>query len=89
MGGKRSRTMLALRQLHDSAAQPPEILPLPAGAPFGAVQVDTGRLHHVPVLRRRLPDRRACSTTRTAPGWASTRRPAFNAACAGRPVRRA
>ena len=41
MGGKRSRTMLALRHLHDSAAQPPEILPLPAGAPFGAVQVDT------------------------------------------------
>jgi ferredoxin len=40
MGGKRSRTMLALRHLHGAAPRPPEILPLPAGAPFGAVEVD-------------------------------------------------
>lgn len=41
MGGKRSRTMLALRHLHDVAPQPLDILPLPAGAPFGAITVDT------------------------------------------------
>jgi ferredoxin len=40
MGGKRGRTMLALRHLHDTAPRPTEILPLPAGAPFGAVKVD-------------------------------------------------
>jgi ferredoxin len=41
MGGKRARTMLALRHLHDKAPQPIELLPLPPGAPFGAVKVDT------------------------------------------------
>jgi ferredoxin len=41
MGGKRGRTMLALRHLHDQAPQPLDILPLPAGAPFGAITVDT------------------------------------------------
>ncbi len=41
MGGKRTRTMLALRHLHDHAPRKPDILPLPAGAPFGAVTIDT------------------------------------------------
>lgn len=41
MGGKRSRTMLALRHLHETAEAAPEILPLPKGAPFGRVEVDT------------------------------------------------
>ncbi len=40
MGGKRSRTMLALRHLHDRAPEKPEILPLPGGAPFGSVEID-------------------------------------------------
>ena len=41
MGGKRTRTMLALRHLHDKAPAPVELLPLAPGAPFGAVKVDT------------------------------------------------
>lgn len=40
MGGKRTRTMLALRHLHEHAPQPVDILPLPADAPFGAVRVE-------------------------------------------------
>ncbi|MEM7651821.1 MAG: 4Fe-4S binding protein, partial [Pseudomonadota bacterium] len=40
MGGKRSRTMLALRHLHDVAPAPVDVLPLSEGAPFGAVNVD-------------------------------------------------
>ena len=41
LGGKRTRIMLALRHLHAQAPSKPEILPLPAGAPFGGVEVDT------------------------------------------------
>lgn len=41
MGGKRSRTMLALRHLQAEAPRKLDILPLPQGAPFGAVEVDT------------------------------------------------
>ena len=46
MGGKRTRSMLALRHLHGKAPQgdqggPPDILPLPKGAPFGQIKVDT------------------------------------------------
>lgn len=41
MGGKRTRTMLALRHLHAKAPDPHELLPLPKGAPFGRVKVDT------------------------------------------------
>ncbi len=41
MGGKRTRTMLALRHLHDHAPSKPDVLPLPAGAPFGSVGIDT------------------------------------------------
>ncbi|MEK0082478.1 4Fe-4S binding protein [Benzoatithermus flavus] len=40
MGGKRTLMRLALDQLHRTAPQPAEIVPLPAGAPFGAVVVD-------------------------------------------------
>jgi ferredoxin len=41
MGGKRGLTMLALRHLRDAAPSPAEIVPLPTGAPFGTLQVDT------------------------------------------------
>lgn len=41
MGGKRTRTMLALRHLHGTAPEPQDLLPLPKGAPFGRVKVDT------------------------------------------------
>ena len=40
MGGKRTRTMLALRHLHEHAPEPREVLPLPAGAPFGALEIE-------------------------------------------------
>ena len=40
MGGKRSRTNLALGHLHGEAPRAVEILPLPGGAPFGTVKVD-------------------------------------------------
>lgn len=38
-GGKRSVLRLALRELHASAPAPVDVVPLPAGAPFGAVDV--------------------------------------------------
>ena len=41
LGGKRTRSLLALRHLHDNAPQRPDILALPPGAPFGEVVVDT------------------------------------------------
>ena len=41
MGSKRTVTMLALTHLHEHAPAPVEIVPLAAGAPFGAVVVDT------------------------------------------------
>jgi len=40
MGGKRALTMLGLRHLHRQAPTQVDILPLPAGAPFGAIEVD-------------------------------------------------
>ena len=40
MGGKRTRTLLALRHLHEQAPQKVELLPLPPGAPFGFARVD-------------------------------------------------
>src|SRR5690606_11887910 len=40
MGAKRGVTMLALRHLHDAAPAPVDMLPLPARAPFGAVEVN-------------------------------------------------
>lgn len=42
MGGKRTRTMLALRHLYERAPEKREILPLPQGAPFGSITVETG-----------------------------------------------
>ena len=39
MGGKRSIFMLAFGHLHAQAPEPQAILPLPAGAPFGTVEV--------------------------------------------------
>lgn len=41
LGGKRTRTMLALRHLRDEAPSPHDILPLAKGAPFGTIRVDT------------------------------------------------
>jgi ferredoxin len=41
VGAKRDVMRLALRELHRSAPQPVDIVPLPAGAPFGAVVLDT------------------------------------------------
>ncbi|MFQ5784480.1 MAG: 4Fe-4S binding protein [Alphaproteobacteria bacterium] len=40
MGGKRTVGLLALRHLHASAPAPVEAVPLPAGAPFGAIVVN-------------------------------------------------
>jgi len=40
MGGKRTRSFLALRHLHAKAPKPVPILPLAPGAPFGAVSID-------------------------------------------------
>ncbi len=41
IGGKRALTLLALRHLHAVAPAPIEMLPLPSGAPFGRVVVDS------------------------------------------------
>jgi ferredoxin len=40
VGGKRDVLRLALRELHRAAPEPAEIIALPAGAPFGAVEID-------------------------------------------------
>ncbi len=39
MGGKRTLTKMALGHLHAQAPEPQDILTLPAGAPFGAIEV--------------------------------------------------
>jgi ferredoxin len=39
-GGKRTLMRLALQALHDAAPAPQDLVPLPAGAPFGRVVVD-------------------------------------------------
>lgn len=41
MGGKRTLAMLALRHLHQHAPTALDLLPLPQGAPFGAIEVRT------------------------------------------------
>jgi ferredoxin len=41
LGDKRGLTRLALAELHEVAPEPVDLLPLPSGAPFGAVRVDT------------------------------------------------
>jgi ferredoxin len=41
-GGKREVLRFALRELHRAAHDPVEIIALPKGAPFGAVEVDAG-----------------------------------------------
>jgi ferredoxin len=41
-GGKREVLRFALRELHQAAQDPVEIIALPKGAPFGAVEVDAG-----------------------------------------------
>jgi ferredoxin len=42
LGGKRSVLRFALRELHRAAPEPVGIIALPKGAPFGAVEIDTG-----------------------------------------------
>ena len=41
-GGKREVLRFALRELHRAAPDPVEVIALPKGAPFGAVEVDAG-----------------------------------------------
>jgi ferredoxin len=41
LGGKREIANLALNHLHEQAPEPVDILPLPAAAPFGAIEVNT------------------------------------------------
>jgi ferredoxin len=41
MGSKRSLVNLALNHLHDHALTPVSLLPLPKGAPFGTIEVNT------------------------------------------------
>jgi ferredoxin len=41
VGGKRDVLRFALAELHRAAPAPVDVVPLPDGAPFGAVQVDT------------------------------------------------
>jgi ferredoxin len=40
IGDKRNVLRLSLRELHRASATPVEIVPLPPGAPFGAVEID-------------------------------------------------
>jgi ferredoxin len=40
MGGKRDVLRLALRELHRAAPAPADVVALPAGAPFGAIEID-------------------------------------------------
>ena len=40
VGGKRDVQRLALRELHRAAPQPVDVIALPAGAPFGAIEVN-------------------------------------------------
>src|SRR6202000_2082463 len=42
LGGKRSVLRFALSELHRAAPEPARIIALPKGAPFGAVEIDTG-----------------------------------------------
>ena len=41
VGGKRDVLRFALRELHHAAPTPVDVIALPAGAPFGAVEIDT------------------------------------------------
>jgi ferredoxin len=42
LGGKRSVLRFALSELHRAAPDPAPVIALPAGAPFGAVEIDAG-----------------------------------------------
>ena len=86
-GGKRDVMRLALRELHRAAPSPVDIVPLPAGAPFGKIELNvegcTLCLACVgparPARSATIPRSRRCVSPRT---------PACNAGCARRPVRR-
>ena len=64
LGGKRSVLRFALSELHRAAPEPVDVIALPEGAPFGAVEIDAGGLHAVSVLRVGLPDRRIARRSR-------------------------
>ena len=70
---KRNVLRFALSELHRAAPAPVRIIALPAGAPFGAVEIDVERLHAMSVLRVGLPDRRVARRSR-APDAALCRR---------------
>ena len=56
--GRQARPHAAgARPAAPQAPAPVDLVPLPAGAPFGNLQIDVDGLHLVPRLRRRLPDR--------------------------------
>ena len=66
VGAKRDVMRLALRELQRAAPAPVDVVALPAGAPFGAIEVDVAGLHALPRLRVGLPDRRADGRSRPA-----------------------
>ena len=86
VGGKRDVMRLSLRELHQSAPAPIDVIALPAGSPFGAVELNVEGCTFVS---------RACPRVR--PGHyrtisnvqccASPRTPACSVACARRPAR--
>ena len=87
VGGKRDVLRFALAELHRAAPAPVDVIPLPDGAPFGAVEIDTAGctlcLACVSAARR-VP----CATTPSARRCGSSKIPASSAACAGRRARR-
>ena len=58
-GAKRGVLETTFRELHLAAPAPVDVVPLAPGAPFGTREAGCRRLHAVPCLRHRLPDRRA------------------------------
>ena len=58
-GAKRGVLETTFRELHLAAPTPVDVVPLAPGAPFGTRESECRRLHAVPCLRHRLPDRRA------------------------------
>ena len=59
MGPKREVMQLALRELHRAAPTPVDVVALPAGRAVRRGRDRRCRLHALPVVRRRLSDRRA------------------------------
>ena len=87
-GGKRDVMRLALRELHRAAPAPVDVVPLPAGAPFGTVEVERRGLHALPRPASRPARPARSATIPSGRRCASPRTPACNAGCARRPARR-